>query len=496
MKRQLFTIMVFLLFTSCQNETKELNEILNELNVNKFSKGESINGSTSGKSFFTFDNDELKLEYTSLVNGNVRRAIETYQLKNFRLGVDIQKNNDPLKILFYDWGNAIFSCKLTYLTKGDYFNTYQRDERKIKSNSKYRISFTVYWNNNTYSKWEKVLSDEKSQKILPYFRMDEDNDLVINERKKKLNEIEKFIDKQSKRTFEKLKSSFELIGSEVKSNEIEYFTSSILKNTEGDNVRLTNKMITIRELNSDISNTISNNYLSAINQNVIDYIRLLRFNGGKGSLLSPKYINNYVEDSVKKNKRIKMRLREIKKNQSDLKLFHRVPETYFIIDVDKNEKFVNFKFNDFRISFTSENNPNKYSDSPIFKLNDSSCFKNCTIKYEVSSNYYKYKNFSTLDELLEILNNWRTTDDYNYRVTEMVQQSLLDYFKNNLEGLELDNSNVKFYVFNFEKFLIPDEIILRNNVGNMYFDLDRIIDTYHDKKNNFYDVNLLDFIEN
>ena len=101
MKIKLFTIMVFLLFTSCQNETKELNEILNELNINKFSKGESINGSTSGKSFFTFDNDELKLEYTSLVNGNVRRAIETYQLKNFRLGVDIQKNNYYVNLLDY-----------------------------------------------------------------------------------------------------------------------------------------------------------------------------------------------------------------------------------------------------------------------------------------------------------------------------------------------------------------------------------------------------------
>mgnify|MGYP001071450848 CR=1 FL=1 len=39
MKIQLFKIMVFVLFISCQNETEELNEILNKLNISKFSKG-------------------------------------------------------------------------------------------------------------------------------------------------------------------------------------------------------------------------------------------------------------------------------------------------------------------------------------------------------------------------------------------------------------------------------------------------------------------------
>mgnify|MGYP001271085306 CR=1 FL=1 len=180
--KKIFYILIVFIY-SCSSTPPELSGVLDVLG-NEFIKG-SYDGPTSGFSWFTFDGNNLNVEYTTQVNGNVRRASENYELKNFRYYGSIDRNGKTKKTLIADWGNHTFQLELDNRLKG----TLLRGEKLTKDTE--TIDVQVFWGNSSAS-WFGKLNGDQLEKLKPLFHLEKDDPLIEKHYKYKEEKYNEF----------------------------------------------------------------------------------------------------------------------------------------------------------------------------------------------------------------------------------------------------------------------------------------------------------------
>lgn len=164
---------LLLILTSCGSKPENIfSKTIDILGKNKLNDGQTYIGATSGRSWWTFDEKRLKLEYTTLVNGNVKRAVEEYDIENFDTGVVFDKEI-PRYYIYGDFGNYKFRLRFKKVFKGDYVSY---DLGKSDKNQ-YAIRFEVE-GNNWRSTWDRFidLNDKRGEKLYELFYDVKDSD--------------------------------------------------------------------------------------------------------------------------------------------------------------------------------------------------------------------------------------------------------------------------------------------------------------------------------
>lgn len=184
-----FMLGIVLLISSCSSSSSEkLNEVIKMVGSD-LPKGSSRTGNAYGNSWWTFDGDDLEIEYTAQANlnieqtlegsGKVYRAIEEYSIRNTSESAYLNVDEGVAYLQIYgDWGGSDFYCTLLpSREKSDWYVVY----------------FEVNWNSNASASCSKVLKEkDEIDEIFKIFQIKDKNDelyqLALKKHENKLEE--------------------------------------------------------------------------------------------------------------------------------------------------------------------------------------------------------------------------------------------------------------------------------------------------------------------
>ena len=184
-----FFLGIILLMSSCSSSSSEnLNEVIKMVGSD-LPKGSSRTGNAYGNSWWTFDGDDLEIEYTAQANlnieqalegsGSVHRGIEEYSISNTSESAYLNVEEDVAYLQIYgDWGGSDFYCTLLpSREKSDWYVVY----------------FEVNWKSDASVTCSKVLKEkDEIEEILKIFQIKDKSDelyqLALKKHEKKLEE--------------------------------------------------------------------------------------------------------------------------------------------------------------------------------------------------------------------------------------------------------------------------------------------------------------------
>jgi hypothetical protein len=203
----LIAIFVLIQLSSCADPAfSDLDAALNAAGQ-KLDRGYSRTGAFEGRSFWTFDGSDLKVEYTLkmnmtieqqlLDNGRLERAIEEYTIENLKPSYTYDEDRKEVRKGYWgDWGNARFYFGLEHSEKG------------------YQIKFNVQWSNgNAWCSYTHYLSEEDKVDILKRFLIkDEADENYIAAKEKLIRELNDKRASDLKADKEELENTFQFLG--------------------------------------------------------------------------------------------------------------------------------------------------------------------------------------------------------------------------------------------------------------------------------------------
>ena len=166
-----------------------------EVMGDKFEKGDAQTGGASGFSWFTFDGDNLTVEYTAQANvtieqtltnsGNIYRETETYSLGDFKIEGRVDDDGNISKLISGKWdGNKFFYITFNKINKGKSLDEFGGELiGKFAEKDRWKMRLGVTWNDTAYAVWKGLLSLEQESELLPILELNEqdsDDKLAID----------------------------------------------------------------------------------------------------------------------------------------------------------------------------------------------------------------------------------------------------------------------------------------------------------------------------